>query len=287
MKKKILFSLLAIGILLVLAVIPVFGGTYTGTRTFTIADTSGTSRTNVVALVPITGDSLISAGQINSDGTNTNVDSSSVDVPYTMDTTVMPVFVGDLGAGETKTFNLRTGYAPVQTNFPIIVGDGGILTTPYNPKLELGTYFSVEVNAPINMDAGGTIWSTGGVYVTTGSDTVFAVVNETGGTVNLSLSGVSGASPHDVIFSGNGSLYTLTVDGVSTTATETTGIPYWGYDFVWNNGGAMPYINYIKVSTLQTTATFTIPSATDATVYNDGSYIYIGAGGQILKTSWA
>jgi hypothetical protein len=125
-----------------------------------ITDTSGVARTNVSVLTDIQGTSLIGSNYINANGTDTRMKLHSAgnitdtDEPYMMGTTQIPIVIPSLPASGSVEYDLYTGCSPVQTSFPIIVGNGGYITTADNAALEPGENFSIVTSGYVNTTAG-------------------------------------------------------------------------------------------------------------------------------------
>lgn len=160
--KKILNSILVIAMILTIAIIPV-SHSLAGTETynhiipFTITDTSGVARTNVPVIISYDVDGkLVAYGLTNATCTDTYVDSSgSGNSPvgsgtaydYMMAADNITVVIPTLPAYGSYTVNLYTGYSPVQTSFPIILGQDGYITTQDFAAGEPGDNGSQYINA--------------------------------------------------------------------------------------------------------------------------------------------
>ena len=119
-----------------------------------IQDTSGVSRPYYPALLGYGGTALVDAGKINADGLDTNMQIGSSDIKYMLATAQTGVVLPSYPAGGLVTTNLYTGYAPAQTEFPIIVGEGGYITTPDAAALEPADDFDFEFDAFVDTSVG-------------------------------------------------------------------------------------------------------------------------------------
>jgi hypothetical protein len=129
----------------------------------TITDTSGNSRTNYPTNLEFGTSALVSSGQIDADGLNTNMQSGATSIPYMLaDDRVMTV-VPSLSANTTETVNFYTGYDPPQTNFPIVIGEGGYIIVDDDGEgsvIALGTdNFSLTLDGYILDDNSATLFT--------------------------------------------------------------------------------------------------------------------------------
>jgi len=165
---NVLSLLLIVSVLFGLAmpVQPVQAGTetYNHIIPFTITDTSGVDRTNIPVIISFDVDgNLVVYGLTNATCTDTYVDSSGTSnspvgsgtaYEYMMTTENITAFIPSLPAYGSVTLNLYTGYAPVQTSFPLITGVDGYVTVADNETIELGDNFTVVQDGWWDTDAG-------------------------------------------------------------------------------------------------------------------------------------
>ena len=123
--------------------LPVLADTYEYTVNISVAETSGTAYSNIQILTGIKGTNLNSVGMMEADGLDTRVKEGTATVNYTMDTVQVPLFIPSLGALQTREYDLYTGYAPDQTNLPILTGENGYVTTLDNAALEPASDFVI------------------------------------------------------------------------------------------------------------------------------------------------
>ena len=122
----------------------------------TITDNTSTSRTNLPVLLNFGGQNLINSGYIVT-GLDTAMkqgDITTTNETYMMATAQVPLVIDTLPAGGQQTYRLYTGYAPGQTAFPIIVGDGGTITTPEATNMRLCSAFTIDIKGYFNTTAG-------------------------------------------------------------------------------------------------------------------------------------
>ena len=115
-----------------------------------VTDESATARTGLPVMLGYGGQSLIDSGKIDADGLNTNMQVGTNDIKYMMSTTQVNIVLVSMPASAKVTADLYTNYAPAQTNFPIIVGDSGLVTIPDDANIELGNNFDVEIDGYID-----------------------------------------------------------------------------------------------------------------------------------------
>ncbi len=154
----------------------------------TVIDTSNSARTYYPVLLGYGGQSLIDAGKINANGLDTNMEVGASDVGYMMATSEVPIALANLPSGGQVVSNLYTGYAPAQTSFPIIVGEGGYIEIADAAAIELGDDFDVRING---------YWNTGGEWVSVHSkESAYATyISGTNEITSSILSGLSNISP--------------------------------------------------------------------------------------------
>ncbi len=152
--KKIAYIILVVAVLFLTAM-PVYATTPTWNYAFpiTITDTSGVARTNLSVLTGISGITLNTSGYMASNGLDTNMQNGSSSIPYMMGTTQVPVFISSLPASGSVTTNLYTGYSPAQTTFPILVGNGGYITTADAAALEPADNFVFDISGYVDTSA--------------------------------------------------------------------------------------------------------------------------------------
>ena len=224
-----LTSLFCIVLVAILPAIPVSADfSYTHVQTITITDTSGTDRSGVpVILQGISGASLLAAGYINSQGTNTAMnDSYTSSVNYMMDTSQVSTVVPFLPANGTVTYSLYMGTAN-QTSFSLIVGAGGYITTLDNSTLEGGANFQFDIDGYFDTTKTGNIISKSSAFVLSsdGTGSLTATMNYangyTPGTLSVTASGVS-SGVHSVRVKADGTDFAIYVDDLVTPASSTS-----------------------------------------------------------------
>lgn len=148
MKKLIIGILLIIGIVTFTAA-PVFAAAYTYIVTMT--ETGGNTYSHYPFILASNNSGLISNGYLSSDGLDAKViDGSSLPC---MLTTTQTLFVDSIMANHSANIQYTTGNTPA-SSMPIIVGNGGYITTSDAAALEPGSNFSIVVNGYIDTTAG-------------------------------------------------------------------------------------------------------------------------------------
>jgi len=115
---------------------------------------AGAALSSYPVLIGSTGQSMVDAGYMTATGTDTRMKLASTNQKYMLSTTEIATVAGSLSAGGQVTHDLYTGYAPVATTFPVIVGEGGYLTIPDAAGLELGAAFELEITGGVDTSAG-------------------------------------------------------------------------------------------------------------------------------------
>jgi len=115
---------------------------------------AGAALSSYPVLIGSTGQSMVDAGYMSATGTDTRMKLASTNQKYMLSTTEIATVAGSLSAGGQVTHNLYTGYDPVATTFPVIVGDGGFVTIPYDIGMNLGADFEIEQTGHVDTSAG-------------------------------------------------------------------------------------------------------------------------------------
>jgi len=153
--KKIILNLILVCMLALIPVITVFAvpsyGYYTD---IIITNTSGTARTNIGVVTATNVSALNAAGYINATGTNTQVENAGSQSYYGLVNDKVNIYTPSLAGYQSQTYRMYLNYSPVvgdgtrnapyNTNFPIVLGDSGYITTTDNAALEPGSNFEIE-----------------------------------------------------------------------------------------------------------------------------------------------
>ena len=240
-----------------------------------VTNSTSTAYSNVPFTAPISTAAWISSNYIQSTGLDVKVMDGTTALPTEVTDTGL-WWVGNISKNTTKTFTLSTGNTPA-TSMPIIVGNGGQITTPYTSALDLGAVFEIDINAYLNLSVNGTIVQFGDVgFITTASHNIDGELDDTGAEADFVISGSGMTSGvYDITLTGDGSHYTLAVGSHTDVKTETDGFPVSGTNWTWDENDCMPYINYVKISKPTTELT--------SSLVNDGTNLYVGGNGDIQK----
>lgn len=145
MRKKLLIGA-SLGLLIILILTQIAHAvTWTFSFPVTVTDTSNVTRTYYPVTLNATGQQYINAGYINTNGLNTNMQIGNASIPYMLSTTKVITVVPSLSGGGRAVTTFYTGYSPPQTSFPIVLGDGGYVTTNYTAAINLGKNYSVPM----------------------------------------------------------------------------------------------------------------------------------------------
>ncbi len=214
MKKRISSIVMAVLTLSIILSGMVYAATWEYKFPIEITDTGGTARTYLPVDLGITPQNLVTAGKISSDGLDTDIQVGGTSIKYMLSTTKAFAVIPSLPASGKQTANLYTGYAPLQTNFPIIVGPGGYITTTDAPALEPGDTFQIDVSGYVDTSAGEN------KYILYKEDAInICIDNATDGTINSTY--------QDTI---NDSYYASASSGYITNSTQ------WSDDWAGANG---------------------------------------------------
>ena len=127
-----------------------------------VINSASSAYSNVPFNAPISTAAWISSNYIQSNGLDVKIMDGTTALPTEVTGTGL-WWVGNISAKTTKTFTLSTGNGPA-ISMPIIVGNGGQITTPYTSALDLGTVFEIDINAYLNLSVNGTIVQFGGCW---------------------------------------------------------------------------------------------------------------------------
>jgi len=168
--KKIILNLILVAMFALIPVITVFAvpsyGYYTD---ITVTNTSGTARTNIGVTTATNVSALNSAGYINATGTNTQVENAGSQSYYGLANDKVNIYVPSLAGYQSQTYRLYLNYNPVvgdgtrnvpyNFNFPVVLGDGGYVTTTDNAALEPASDFQITAESFIDFTKPGLIAS--------------------------------------------------------------------------------------------------------------------------------
>ena len=220
--KFIIARIAVLGLVLmlfgVMLVLPVLASSWNYYFPITITDTSGVGRTNVPVLVGMTGANILASGYLTTtNATDTNVQLGSISEPFMMSTAEVPMIVPNLPAYSSVTQNFYMGYSPVQSNFPIITGHNGYITTGTAANLDIGNsgnftlsgYFNSALTGNLAQKLGAMVLSGNGdgtvkFGVATNGGTNYPTINTTAnntgvGITNLAVSMPSGYTSGDLL----------------------------------------------------------------------------------------
>jgi hypothetical protein len=220
MKKRIISLLIAIVMVLLIAV-PVLATAYS--YNLTIVNTGG-ALTNTPFLVTMPNTAMAANGFMAANARDTQVLDGTAVLPHLVcdDKTL---FVGNIAAGQTKTFQFTSGNTPA-ASMPIIVGQDGYVTIPYNANLEPGSDdFQIEISGYFDTSPGTDKYilnQVGGITIqVTANQQITATITTTGGDIVLVVNGVS-SGYHTLILSLSAGVYTLDVNGNTDIFTNNT-----------------------------------------------------------------
>jgi hypothetical protein len=262
-----------------------FADTYKNYFPIIITDTSGVARTNVPILTGLSGQGLINSNYVNSGATDTAMKLyntgtvSDTDEPYNIDTAEIPIVIPSLPANGSVEFDLYTGYSPVKTSFPIIVGNGGKLTTSYNVALELGSAWEIDVNNGTPS------------YINTSTSEIGAYILNKAGEATIKVTALNqltatvydGSGAETIVLSISSGVYSISLALASGTLTFTVGsssnttsvgtVVNNTNNWIWDSDGVvMPYISNIELKvpsgSYPTLRTYVNPASSPTMIYN-------------------
>jgi hypothetical protein len=267
--------------------------------TFYVTESSGNSYSNLPMIISIDNTFYATHGYMTSNGLDTQVKDGSTMIPHLVADDKL-AFVDDIDANSSKTLTFSSGNTPA-SSMPIITGQSGYVTTPYNSALEM-TSDTINYSYSFYYDANatsGTLWNQGNTIglINNGNGSITAQLNNgessytatangvTTGlhTVDVTVSGGGGGGGENVIYSsdvGNdrniryivsdGSYYYVSVDG--------TGDPQ--YTYAYSDGPPQPSVGWSANTTYQIGDTITAPAG----YHWGGAYWAAGGSGSVTWT---
>ena len=256
----------AVVILLVVA-LPVLAYTYAGTAVVTVTESAGTTYANLPITMTVNNSYMATNGFMQSNGLDAAVvGTGGIALPTMIDST-QTLFVAPVTKRTQNGFNFTTGNTPV-TSMPIIVGNGGYVTTADNAALEPANNFSIVASGYLNTTAG----ASENIVSKTGALSVY-VDPSVSGTIDTSVNG----NTSNVVqqFS------TTTNSGVQEIAGT-----YWGYQTFTATAGTINGLGiYVySVAGSQSTTTFML-YATSAGLPT-GSALTSGTIASVTASAW-
>jgi len=118
----------------------------------TVTESGGSSYTRLPISVSVDNDYLVTNNFISSTGLDTRVLAASTELPH-MVASDRTLFAADIAANTQSTFSYTTGNSAL-SDFPVIVGYSGYVTTADDAALELGSNFEIEQKGYVDTSAG-------------------------------------------------------------------------------------------------------------------------------------
>jgi hypothetical protein len=224
-------------------------------RTWTIQATETTGFDLVSAPFKVTMDipSFISSGYMASDGLDSQILDGSTQIPHMIATDGI-WFVGDINSHATKNFTLTTGNTP-SSSMPIIVGNGGYITTPYNAAIAPTGDWEIDISTD-TLDSTVTddkflLYTDKITIKATDYQEITAEINTDAGIFYDIVTGIpNGQALISVTYIAGVLTLTVTTPTTGTSTEYTSGggtIADTNSDWIWDMNNVMPSINYIKV----------------------------------------
>ena len=284
--NKILKTLLMIVIISAL-LIPSLVLATNSLMVFNVAESSGINYPMLPIMSAVDNTILVSQGKISAAGLNTQVTINGTSVPRLVadDKTL---FCYPILANSNNNFLYNTKTTP-DTSMPIIVGQGGYITTADDSSLELGSNGIIEISGYFDTTAG-----VGKNILNKSSALVWNIDASTSGKMSVTAYG-SGTTTIDATGITSGThRFKVTLDGANLILDEYVGgawvnkatdafadsITDNGNDWIWNQGNVMPYADYINIYSATSDGRGIIDSQ-----YGDGSITLSDTKGVFIYTN--
>ncbi len=185
MNHKHLRTLSLIGAVL-LSLLPaasiIFASIFTFQAPLTVFETAGTSYTQLPITVPQNNTQMVSQGWMSASGLDVAITSAGGSPLPGMIASDRTMTVSNV-AGNTSTYLYETvGNSPAASSMPVIVGNGGSISTPDNAALELGNNFSIEMDGYYDTSSGASKYAVnkaGAIATDSGSTTPGSITTTT------------------------------------------------------------------------------------------------------------
>jgi hypothetical protein len=252
MAKRFLdsFRLVGVIVMLLLLCLPVLADSYSYYVPITFFNNSANVYGAVSLIASINNTQLQSVGYLSASGLNSNVAEGSTGRAFVLSDNRVAVFSTGFSSSQTRLYSYELSYSPSGSNFPVVVGYTGFLTTPYNVALEPGAGFELDVLGYVNTSysSGKYILNKSGaivIQVTNNQEITLTVYDGTGHTIILT--GVPSGIYNISVTLAYGTL-TFTVGSYTGSLTAAVGsITNTGGAWIWDEGGVMPYISSIRI----------------------------------------
>jgi len=109
-----------------------------------VYNNDSSSVSGLPVLVTLNNSQLASLGYIAASGLDTDVQEGSSSREYTVADTRLGLFLPFIDAYQSRIVNYRLGQSPAQSNFSVVLGNGGYFNVTDHNNLELGNNFSIE-----------------------------------------------------------------------------------------------------------------------------------------------
>jgi hypothetical protein len=119
-----------------------------------VTDNSSVARTYVPIVLGWKGQTFVDAGKINSSANNTNMQIGGTSIKYMIATDNVACVIPSLGGNGQQTVDFYTGYSPVQTSFPIVLGNNGYVSVRDNVGIEFGSNGTATFNGYLDTTYG-------------------------------------------------------------------------------------------------------------------------------------
>ena len=248
MFKRIIALAGALTASLILAATPVLAYSYYGT--LNVAN-SGGAYTQLGIIASVDNVALKNNYYISTTGLDTRVTLNGSAVPH-MITDDKVLFVNDIAATSNYSFKYEMGDAPL-TQFYIIVGHNGYITTVDNLVIEPASNFTVEVVGYFDTTNGANkniVLKDGAIkFYISGNHVVTGTVTTNTGDHSVTHALNPGAYDLSLIFDGTSlTISEATLGILDTIAFGACSVANTINDFIWLGGNVCPYVNSITYS---------------------------------------
>lgn len=245
MWRRVCLSVAVAIMVLMMVALPVFAS-YKFYFIVSVTDTSGTDRTYVPVMLGFGGYNISSSGYMTSTGTDTQITAGTTTAQsYLLNRAEVNAVITTIPANSTTNLYFYTGYDPVQTSFPVVVGHDGYITMRNNPTLDPGDTYEIEIQGYFDLSAinVGGILDRGVASIRISCGAVNRIDVWVNGAIRLQEAGLT-SGLHTLKITSDGANMRMWWDTIEVDDDPALVVVDNNANYVIGNYNALPYINY-------------------------------------------